>query len=150
MEQGHPMITPEQIAQALEYRKASPRWSWDRIACHMGISDYHLRCAIDPAHKARVLAVAQAAKQRDKDRRQKIKNDPRSMPDPKPGYSAAIFGHVGGHLLDIPREVLIDREIRKAMAPRDLTAMLCGDPPSGYSALDQTLGRRPLYERLKG
>ncbi len=38
----------------------------------------------------------------------------------------------------IPPEVIDDRN-RRLMAARDLTAMLMGDPPQGYSAL----GRRP-------
>jgi len=36
----------------------------------------------------------------------------------------------------VPDSVLADREHRRGLAPRDLTASLCGDPLPGYSALD--------------
>jgi hypothetical protein len=36
----------------------------------------------------------------------------------------------------VPDELLEDRD-RRAAAPLSLTAWLCGDPPSGYSALDR-------------
>lgn len=36
----------------------------------------------------------------------------------------------------IPPEVIAD-SVRRSDAPRSLTAMLCGDPPPGYSALDR-------------
>lgn len=36
----------------------------------------------------------------------------------------------------IPPEVIADA-VRRSNAPRSLTAMLCGDPPFGYSAYDR-------------
>lgn len=38
--------------------------------------------------------------------------------------------------VEIPSSVLIDRE-RRSLAPRTITALLFGDPPPGYSALDR-------------
>ena len=37
----------------------------------------------------------------------------------------------------IPDEVEADRDARKELRPRDLTAQLLGDPLPGYSALDR-------------
>jgi IS30 family transposase len=39
--------------------------------------------------------------------------------------------------IEIPDEVLIDRERRAQLSQRDLTAMLMGDPPIGLSALER-------------
>jgi hypothetical protein len=36
----------------------------------------------------------------------------------------------------VPPELLADREARHA-APRDLTGLICGDPPRGFSALER-------------
>ena len=37
----------------------------------------------------------------------------------------------------IPAHVLIERDMRENISPRDLTAVLCGDPLPGMSALDR-------------
>ena len=39
--------------------------------------------------------------------------------------------------IKIPQSVLDDREMRYRFAPRDLTAVLMGDPPVGLSALER-------------
>jgi IS30 family transposase len=39
--------------------------------------------------------------------------------------------------IEIPEEVLVDRERRRDLQPRDLTAALCGDPLPGRSALER-------------
>lgn len=36
----------------------------------------------------------------------------------------------------IPTDDMIADAARRSNAPRDITSMLCGDPPRGYSALD--------------
>lgn len=38
---------------------------------------------------------------------------------------------------DVPRGVLRERAEREQLAPRSLTAALCGDPLPGYSALER-------------
>lgn len=40
-------------------------------------------------------------------------------------------------VLEIPREVLAEREFRLSLSPRDLSAAIFGDPPPGYSALER-------------
>jgi IS30 family transposase len=39
--------------------------------------------------------------------------------------------------IEIPEEVLVDRERRAQLTRRDLTAVLMGDPPIGLSALER-------------
>ena len=39
--------------------------------------------------------------------------------------------------VEIPIEVIAERERRLALQPRDLSAALCGDPLPGYSALER-------------
>lgn len=39
--------------------------------------------------------------------------------------------------IDIPPEVLADRDRRLSLAPRSLVARVCGDPLPGYSALER-------------
>ncbi len=39
--------------------------------------------------------------------------------------------------IDVPPEVLADRDHRSYLVPRDLTAAVMGDPPIGYSALER-------------
>lgn len=36
--------------------------------------------------------------------------------------------------LSIPPEVLADRDYRAGLVPRDITALICGDPLPGYAA----------------
>jgi hypothetical protein len=40
----------------------------------------------------------------------------------------------------VPDEVRAEHAHRAALAPRDLTAAICGDPLPGYSALDKRRG----------
>jgi hypothetical protein len=40
------------------------------------------------------------------------------------------------HALDVPADVLADRDRRAQLAPRDLVGWLAGDPLPGYSALE--------------
>lgn len=57
-------------------------------------------------------------------------------------YSKTV-GRTGGaragtvHPMRADPQALADRDYRLSMAPRDLTAAFCGDPPIGYSALDR-------------
>jgi transposase-like protein len=41
------------------------------------------------------------------------------------------------------RKVLADRNYRRSLPDRDLTAVLCGDPPVGLSALEKRRARKP-------
>jgi transposase-like protein len=41
------------------------------------------------------------------------------------------------------RKVLADRNYRRSLPDRDLTAVLCGDPPVGLSALEKRRTRKP-------
>lgn len=46
--------------------------------------------------------------------------------------------HVATKSPEVPPEVWIDR-IKRAMTPRSVTAIICGDPIPGYSALDRRI-----------
>lgn len=58
------------------------------------------------------------------------------LSDKKP--RSYIHGHPGASVrpLDIPEEVLIERNLRVS-TPRTIGAAILGDPPPGYSALDR-------------
>ena len=53
----------------------------------------------------------------------------RTLPKPVQGWRGENDG--------IPNEVLFERDKRLALAPRDLTAAICGDPLPGHSALER-------------
>lgn len=50
--------------------------------------------------------------------------------------------------VDIPDQVEIDRRQRRNLAPLDLVGQMMGDPPPGYSALDEMRRRSSLAGAL--
>jgi hypothetical protein len=51
--------------------------------------------------------------------------------------SLAPVGGTDVHVSARPTDELLEDAKRRALAPRDITAQLMGDPPRGYSALDK-------------
>jgi hypothetical protein len=109
-------ITEDQIATIRHLRHQCK--SWDEISVHLRMSVSRVRGAVDPefAFKQRILMQERRAR----------KGGQQRYP------TRAISAHdlQQATRLDIPREVLIDRDVRQMAAPRDLTAALMGDPPS--------------------
>jgi hypothetical protein len=52
------------------------------------------------------------------------------------------------HAITVPPEVLAQREARRdARERQSVTSLLCGDPPPGFSALDQLRASQPVMLR---
>ena len=60
------------------------------------------------------------------------------MRDSRRRYAAQYFGVRARNVIpkmrtiEVPPEVVADRQRRASLVPRDLTAMLMGDPPPGW------------------
>ena len=125
-----------EVAKAL--RAAVPPWSWDRIACHLAVSQYRLRCRLEIGYYERQTAGVR--KNRAKRRLNAVKQ-PRqkarvTIKTVKMAPGQICPPNTGGYLY-IPHEVLIDRDRRRLMEPRDFTSAFMGDPLPGMSALDR-------------
>jgi hypothetical protein len=146
-------LRPEQIAEANYLRSLSPPWGFDKIACILGMTQYRLRCEIDPGYKEqrekKTKEVYGKVSAERKKRAPYVRIKPYAPPSPRRDrYIGKTLNHVSS-AMDIPRDVLIDRDMRALLDHPTFTAAHCGDPKPGYSALHTTAGRRPLYERLK-
>lgn len=128
-------LAPEQIKEAEQLRSLNPPWGWDRIATHLCISRFVLRCEIDPRYRVKMALNVRVVRAR---RQGRICRRPPAADLPKITPRSA-FG--AEHAPSIPQHVLMDRDRRLSMAPRSLTAALCGDPAPGRSALDKMNGR---------
>lgn len=113
-------MTPEQIAQAMELRRLGfrGRMDWRKVAKAMKLSRRTVLKHCDPA------AYEQECKW---DRNHKNENLVRGNPSYLRDAKARV---------DVSLSVLEERD-RALSAERDLTAMLCGDPLPGRSALDK-------------
>jgi hypothetical protein len=146
-------IAPEKLTEAKRLRALKVPIGWRQIVVLLGESEYRLRCELEPGFKDHRRAINLAA-----DRRKHLRatGDRLVAVGRLPGENEASTncihhrsGNVVSMALQIPRDVLIDRDMRALLDHPTFTAAHCGDPKPGYSALDQTAGRRPLYERLK-
>jgi hypothetical protein len=119
-------LTPEQINEAWHMRTACPKTSWVRIGLKLGFSDRTVREALYPERRE-----ARRANRRKRENGHK-------KPKGYHRYEVSPHGvHMEGRRATVPSIVLIEREARLALAPRSLTALICGDPPPGRSALDK-------------
>lgn len=109
-----PPLAPAVVLQIRRMR--ARKIAWEAIAQEFGMKSETLRRRVDPAY-----AEKRASRRRQKyvprfDRYERIENGPRRV--------------------DVPHDVMAERE-KRLMAPRSLTASICGDPPEGYSALER-------------
>lgn len=114
-------LTPFQLREACKMRARGESWAAIGRFFHV-----RPRTVIYALYPERIQAVYENRK-----RRRRLKKADRSSPDPGNSVRDKIL---------IPREVLFDRDRRMAMAPRNLTAALLGDPLPGRSALDRRGG----------
>lgn len=111
-------LTAEQVEECRRLR-FHENWSWSALSRRMGVADQTVKRMIVPGYQEERRKQVNAARAR------------------------LRFGMVGRmHSVleterNIPREVIIDREARINAVPRDLTGLLLGDPPAGFSALDR-------------
>jgi hypothetical protein len=128
-------ITPNIVEQANGLRAYNA--SWRSIALALDVSEWAIRCAIDPAYRSH---------------RQMLKGQRPAPPrKPRPRVNNAVKHEVRGNPHGPPRDVLAERDLMRELLlqPRSLTAQLLGDPLPGRSALDQktqnTEGRQNVY-----
>jgi hypothetical protein len=111
-------------------------WSWDAIGEAMCESWVTIRSAVQPEWGEAYRAKKRRASKKSHDRYKKSRLAERKMP-----AGAGLKNQQPGKSLEIPQSVLLDRERRLELAPRDITAALMGDPIPGRSALDRRQSR---------
>lgn len=132
-----PRMHAKAVVRAREMRRQN--WSWGKIAGYIGVAQGTVRCALDPEYKAKVRSWATVTRQKYREKhppklkeKRERKKDNLSV---SPGQlTASAFLST---TISIPESVLLERDRRAQLAPRDLTGALMGDPPIGRSALDQ-------------
>lgn len=109
-------LTSEQIEKAEQLRRTGryKRLAWKKIAKEIGVPWRQLEAYFVPAVRQRIE-------------------------DEKRISQTLVSLHMRDTNMVIPREVLADRERRLSLAPSSLTALLCGDPLPGCSAIDKRL-----------
>lgn len=108
------VLSDDEIAEARQLRRAGRHW--DFLGKRYSRSPETVRRALDPGYRERRSAQIAAAK--------------------KNGGRAAANPMISRRSVDIPDDVNIDR-LARLLAPRSVTATLCGDPAPGQSALDK-------------
>ena len=124
-------MSPELLAKIKDLR--GWEWGWDKIACHIGISRFRIRCALEPGWREYRRAHVQEYRAR---KRGELTAKPKIVRTNRGYLYKSNPSLLVQERVEIPKEVLLDRERRLAASPKDLTAMLCGDPLPGQSALD--------------
>lgn len=136
-------LTPEKIEQAKQLRELE--WGWDKIACHLDVSVYKLRCELqagyaDRRNSANQIATAnrrarvkQMVQQDKAARAARVTNAKKAQVNQPTAES--IIGHI--YPMHIPERVLSERERRRELSHASFTAAWQGDPLPGYSALDR-------------
>lgn len=118
-------VTPNVIEQAKAMR--AEHWSWRSTALKLDVSEWQLRCAIEPNFRAYRMEQKSQNPSQQKRKRQYI--------------NSAVHHRVSTHPPHgrPPANVLAERDHAKWLReqPRDITAELLGDPLPGRSALDQ-------------
>lgn len=112
-------MTAEQLTEGRRLRAMVPPAPWATVAGRLGCRRYTIQCALEPGY-------AEYMRTRERCRRAGLPKPKRRSPERQ---TINAF--------EIPRDVLLDRDRRLAMAPRSLTAALCGDPAPGRSAWDK-------------
>jgi hypothetical protein len=106
-------LTADQIDRAREMQQAGK--SWKAIGRALGRAPDTARRALDPTYRKQRNHSSNVNQKRLMTKPVKIVLDPKC---------------------EVPADCWIDCD-RRMNAPRTLTALLCGDPPPGYSALDR-------------
>lgn len=123
----------EQLAKARKLRALG--MSWMKIMARTGIGEYRLRCELDNGFREK---MAEKARDRRIANRPIIKPRRRAAEPKRAEYQAP--GFTASQMYEpspvVPRDVLFERK-RALKAPRSLTALCCGDPAPGRSALDK-------------
>ena len=128
-------LSPQKLERARELR--ADRWPWHKIAETLEVSAYVVRCEIEPGYRdyksenarRQWADIASGKTPRRRRSGEKI---------PKRTRRRAICNHRSTADERVPDVVLRDRENRKtALERRTLAQTILGDPPPGYSALDQ-------------
>lgn len=81
----------------------------------------HIRYIDDEVYRQRVIATAIRYR--------------RVVPRREPSALPTVYGSTEPRVV-VPPDVVAEAQ-RRALAPRTITGWICGDPPIGYSALDQ-------------
>jgi hypothetical protein len=120
-------LTPNLIEQARALR--ADGIGWRHVAHRLGVSEYVLRCAIEPDYRQYKLDLN--VRQRNAAKQPRIQR-PRPVDRPPPRY-------VRHAPKAPPADVLAQRDLalELRLKPRSVTAQLLGDPLPGRSALDQ-------------
>ena len=136
-------MTPVKIGEAERMR--ADGFSWDQIAKRIDVSPYVLRCAVEPGYREykRENARREWAKREPRDparpgggRRRRLHSKP--PPTPKPRRLRSCDHKVVSAFEYIPDAVLRECKRRAAaLKRRTLTQIILGDPPEGWSALEQ-------------
>jgi|SRR5581483_8246679 len=115
---ARPPLTAEEVAWAWRMRKEGV--FWDVIGAQFQMSGCGIRRRVDPVYQEKRNAASLRCRKARPDR-------------------AAILDRRGedDHRICVPDDVLRERDERRAVAPRSLTAAVLGDPLPGYSALDR-------------
>lgn len=110
---------PDHVLEAARQMRAGARAErWPTIGEALGYSHELIRKRIDP-----VFAASKRLAKRD---------------TKAPSKFAGFFSHPDPGQIVVPREVVVERAVRQAAKNRMTTmALLLGDPPPGFSALDR-------------
>ncbi len=119
-----------QLEQAKRMRAMTPPANWATIAARLGCGSFKVKCALIPWYQEY---------QRERVRLRRVG---KAMPDEMRERFKGLEKKNSVHFqrpdqFSVPREVLIERDYRRQLAPKSLTAAFCGDPLPGYAALDK-------------
>jgi hypothetical protein len=123
-------VSPLIIEKALAMRAEGVGW---RVISHrLRVSEYVLRCAIEPDYRRHKLDSNVRY-------RRHLAAKPVVVERPRPVRQAALHHVRSQQLYGPPPEVLAARDLalELRLQPRSVTAQLLGDPLPGRSALDQ-------------
>ena len=131
-------LTPEKLAEA--QRLQAQGWGFDKMACHLVVSRWALMCEMVPGYRERRAEQVRSYRSplwNGKERANTTKRHKRATA--RTNGNPRSIGPTSRSESDryIPPAVIEDRDLRQTLAPRDLTAILCGDPLPGRSALDR-------------
>ena len=123
-------LTPNLIEQAIAMRAEGV--GWYRITKQLRVSEYVLRCALEPEYRDYKLALNKRARGLSAQRAAVVKR-------PRPVNHSAHQQQANYAARNPPAEVLAARDLalELRLQPRSVTAQLLGDPLPGRSALDQ-------------
>ena len=134
-------LTPLMIEQAKALRAEG--YGWLAIGKKLQVSEYVIRCELEPEFHQYRIAQARQARRYPPDRKPEPpvlkKRLRRIRPDDRINKTGhAVFGN-----RVVPDDVWREREVflERMLQPRELTAELLGDPGPGRSALDKRQGK---------